>query len=326
MKHSNISIFIPHLGCKNCCSFCNQRVISGQINPTTPQDVKQILDNSIITPNTQIAFFGGSFTAIDKDYMIKLLDAAQPYNCPIRISTRPDAINQEILDILKQKNVTAIELGAQSMDDEVLRLNHRGHTVKDVENASRLIKQNGFELGLQMMVSLYGDTKEKTYQTAQKIAQLNPDTVRIYPTVILKGTALASLFEKGEYTPFAFEDAVDICANLLDFFISKGILVIKLGLHSSTDVEKDMVGGIYHPAFRELCEGSLYLKIAKHLLKDCSCKNIEVYVNQKGVSKMIGQKKQNIIQLENMGYTVKVKQDNTLKDFQIVVKEVSACT
>ena len=205
MKKGNISIFVPHLGCPCQCSFCNQKTITGQANQPTPQDVDKAVKTALKSKgfDYEIAFFGGSFTAIDREYMISLLKAANKYIKSnevkgIRISTRPDCIDEEILDLLKEYGVTSIELGAQSMDDEVLLANRRGHTAKDVENASELIKSYGFELGLQMMTGLYKDSEEKAIKTAEKIIALSPQTVRIYPTVVLKGTYLADLYLSGE--------------------------------------------------------------------------------------------------------------------------------
>lgn len=331
MKHKNISIFIPHVGCKNECSFCNQRIISGTIKPPSEQDVRGILQQAFLEitdkTTTEIAFFGGSFTAIDRDYMISLLQVANEFIgenkfTGIRISTRPDAISQEILDLLKQFHVTSIELGAQSMIDDVLLLNDRGHTAEDIRVASKLIKQNGFSLGLQMMVSLYGDTVEGTYQTANEIISLMPDTVRIYPTVILKGTKLASLYEQGKYQVMPLDTAVSVCADLLSMFTKHGIKVIKLGLHASNDVEKDMVGGIYHPAFRELCESEIYYKLVLLELKKKDIINAEIEVSEKCLSKMIGQKKKNIEKLNQKGYNVKVTPNCNLKEFEVICRDI----
>lgn len=267
MSHNNISIFVPHAGCPQQCSFCNQKTISGQQYAPTAKDVKKtcslamerIKDKS----NTEIAFFGGSFTAIDRKYMLELLTAAKEFLGEgkfkgIRISTRPDFINREILDILKSYGVTSIELGAQSMKNHVLEANNRGHTVEDVYNASSLIKEYGFELGLQMMVGLYKSSYYDETATMKRIIKIKPDTVRIYPVVILAGTRLAELYESGEYKPVSFEKITELCMNMLIEFEQNDIEVIKCGLHASDGVEGDMIGGFYHPAFRELCESLIY--------------------------------------------------------------------
>lgn len=336
MKHSNIAIFIPHLGCPNQCSFCNQNTITGHKKSPTPKEVNQEIEQAIIRlkgdySNTEIAFFGGSFTAINREYMLSLLKIAKEYVeryslKGVRISTRPDCIDDEILTILKEHNVTAIELGAQSMVDRILKMNYRGHTSKAVEEASYKIREYGFELGLQMMVGLYGEDKEDTFLTAQKIMELKPDTVRIYPTVILKDTYLEQVYLSGEYKVFSLEDSVDICARLLKDFTDKGIRVIKLGLHSSEDVEENMVGGIYHQAFRELCESKIYLQNALNVIKDKSLlkgDRCTIKVNSKAISKMVGQRRSNIEYIEKeMGLQVSVNQDNSLNEFEVLIEKM----
>ena len=216
---------------------------------------------------------------------------------------------------LKRYGVTAVELGAQSMDDRVLLLNERGHTAEDVRLASKRIGQFGFELGLQMMVGLYGDTPETVRQTARELISLHPDTVRIYPTVILEQTRLAQLLQAGKYQPLSLEEAVDLCAELLEWFLNEHIRVIKLGLHASEEVERYRLGGIYHPAFRELCESRIYYRkaceaIAK--LETNTVKQITLTVNNRAVSKMIGQKRQNLRMLEQQGLHVRVVGDKAL--------------
>ncbi len=330
MSHNNISIFVPHKGCPNDCSFCNQRAISGQIASATPKDVEDAVETAIkynVSPeNTEIAFFGGSFTAIEREEMISLLTAAKHFLDVykfkgIRVSTRPDCINEDILETLKNHGVTAIELGAQSMNGEVLRFNRRGHTADDVRNASKLIQEYGFELGLQMMTGLYKSDFEKDEQTALEIIKIKPDTVRIYPTVVLKNTHLAYLQEKGEYIAPDAEDSAPFCAKLLQMFESNGIKVIKLGLHSSETVESDMVGGAYHPAFRELCEGQIYLqKILEKLETKDKNKEYVIYVNKKVLSKAKGQQKRNEKALKNQGFHCIIKGKENLEEFDIEVE------
>ncbi len=329
MSHANISIFVPHRGCPNDCSFCNQRAISGQSVSATAMDVEKAvltaLEYNIDPKNTEIAFFGGSFTAIEREYMCSLLTAAKHFLdthkfAGIRVSTRPDAIDEKVLEILKNYGVTAIELGAQSMDDEVLIANRRGHTAEDVIKASKLIKSYGFELGLQMMTGLYKSDFQKDLQTAREIVKLQPDTVRIYPTVVLKNTHLGTLFEKGEYIAPTAEESVPLCAELLQMFENTGIKVIKLGLHSSETVEGDMLGGGYHPAFRELCEGHIYLKKILEILdeKDKSCTYV-IYVRNKDLSKAKGQQKRNEKALKNQGFSCIIKGKENLERYEIEV-------
>ena len=324
MRHANIALFVAHRGCPHQCSFCNQHIISGTVNSVTAQEITDAITNAKNSGcnNAQLAFFGGSFTAIERDYMVSLLKAAKPFVdngdiSGIRISTRPDAINEEVLQVLKFYGVEAIELGAQSMDDEVLALNERGHTAQDVVDASGLIKLHGFELGLQMMTGLFGDTDEKCIQTAKKLAQLKPDTMRIYPTVVLKNTKLERLYKSGEYKPQSVDDATGLCSKLLSFFDNEQIRVIRLGLHSGGGVEDGFVAGVYHPAFRELCESAIYLEKIKQQLLEMPKGKLVIFVNPSEVSKMIGQKKYNIKQLQKDGYECKVKQDKSLKKYEI---------
>ena len=330
MSHSNISIFVPHKGCPNDCSFCNQRAISGQMTSATPEDVEDAVEIAIkykVDPkNTEIAFFGGSFTAIEREDMLSLLTAAKHFLDiykfkGIRISTRPDCINKDILETLKNYGVTAIELGAQSMSDEILSANRRGHTAEDVRKASKLIKEYDFELGLQMMTGLYKSDFQKDEQTALEIIKLRPDTVRIYPTVVLKNTHLGYLQEKGEYIAPTAEESAPFCARLLQLFEKEGIKVIKLGLHSSETVESDMVGGAYHPAFRELCEGHIYLAKTLEKLSDKD-KNQQyvIYVNKKVLSKAKGQQKRNEKALKNQGFHCIIKGKENLEEFDIEVE------
>lgn len=309
VKKGNISIFIPHLGCPHKCSFCNQNVITGNEKQPTPQDVKNAVDTALKRKGYEyeIAFFGGSFTAIDRQYMIPLLEAAGEYVkngsvCGIRISTRPDAIDEEVLEILKSYGVTSIELGAQSMDDEVLKANLRGHTSADVENASRLIKEYGFELGLQMMTGLYLDTDEKAIQTAQRIIDLAPATVRIYPTAVLKGTYLARLLEDKVYKAQTVDDAANLCTKLVPMFENAGIKIIRLGLHSSEELKKNIVAGAFHDSFGEIVKSRFMLnRILKYPPDD-----YEIFVNSKSVSQLKGQQKRNIYFLMEAGYNIKV--------------------
>lgn len=338
MKHANISIFIPHAGCPNQCSFCNQKTISGSVNAPTPEEVTRILDKALLDgnepQNTEIAFFGGSFTAIERGYMISLLESAQPFLRNgafggIRISTRPDAIDTEILNILKKYGVTAIELGAQSTDDEVLSINKRGHTREDIIKSSHLIKDYNFSLGLQMMTGLYGDTPEKSLKTCEDIISLKPDTVRIYPTIVLENTTLGELLRAGVYKPQSLDEAAQLCAILLKRFYDNDIRVIRLGLHSGGNVEEGYIAGPYHPAFGEICESLIYRNILEDKLceystqntgGDCAtAKKIMVFVNEHEISKMIGQKGSNKAEFSKKGFDITVKGSKKLKKYEILI-------
>lgn len=324
MRHSNISIFVPHLGCPNACSFCNQHTISGEKTAPGTEEVRRLLGEAYNRikdkKNTEIAFFGGSFTAIDKDYMLSLLKTAFEFVgkngfSGIRISTRPDCIDSKILDTLKCYGVTSIEIGAQSMCDDVLSANNRGHTAKDVENASWLIREYGFELGLQMMTGLYKSDAGKDMLTAQKIILLKPDTVRIYPVCVLKNTHLARLYNEGEYELSPFDDMVNLCADLLLAFESAGIRVIKCGLHASNGVEDELVAGYYHPAFRDLCEGRIYRNAMDKDILGSQDKRFVFAVNDRCMSKARGQKNENIKYFEKRGISVSLVSDKTINKY-----------
>ena len=330
MKHANIAVFVPHNGCPNKCSFCNQRTISGTAKQPLPQEVasacEKAMQGGCEGAHVQLAFFGGSFTAIDRGYMVSLLEAAQPYiksgflNGGIRISTRPDFIDNEVLSLLKKYGVRAIELGAQSMDDTVLALNQRGHNAQAVEDAARLIKLNGFELGLQMMTGLYGSTADESFETARRFISLAPDTVRIYPTVVLPGTMLADLYASGEYKVPSLDESVELCSHLLEMFEQAGINVIRLGLHAQQDVCDGYLAGGYHPALRELCEGEIYFRKIKSALEGEPQGSYEITVSSGEISKAVGQKKKNTIRLSDLGYVCKVKGDEQYKTYECRVK------
>lgn len=256
--------------------------------------------------------------------MLSLLNATKNYIDKfygIRISTRADYIDEEILNLLKSYKVTSIELGAQSMDDTVLEYNHRGHTANQVIYASRLIKDKGFSLGLQMMTGLYMSDFEKDIYTANEFIKLKPDTVRIYPTVILDNTYLGELYKTNQYKTYTLEESVDLCAKLLLMFQENDISVIRLGLHYSDSLNSSMLYDNYHPAFKELCENKIFRDKIDILLKHNNfLKDIEVSINPKSKSKFIGQGKSNIKYLLNLGYNVKIKDNNLLNTYDIIIK------
>ena len=272
------------------------------------------------TSQTEIAFFGGSFTAIDRSYMISLLEAAKPYLngfYGIRISTRPDYIDGEVLSILKDYGVTAIELGAQSMDNSVLELNERGHTASDVEKACRLIRESNISLGLQMMTGLYGSTPGKDIYTAERFIALDPDTVRIYPTVVMKNTALAKLYLDKKFVPYTLGQSVDLCSRLILMFAKADINIIRLGLHYSDSLVKNSLGDNYHPAFKELCENKIFYDSFLSLAKNTGSFDLDVYINPKSLSKFLGQKKCNLNSFEEMGYRLNIIFDDRLGKYEI---------
>ena len=329
-KTANIAIFVPHMGCPHRCSFCDQQTISGETCPVTPEAVTETLTRAVAGlaagTRAEIAFFGGSFTAIPTGQMEALLQAAYPFLggsvTGIRCSTRPDAIDEQRLTLLKRYGVTTVELGAQSMEDSVLAANLRGHTARQVRQAAGAIKQAGLRLGLQMMTGLYTATPESDRQTARALAELEPQEVRIYPTAVLPGTALARWYRQGLYTPPSLEETVALCADLLDFFEARGIRVIKLGLHAG--MEPAPLAGPFHPAFRELCESHRYY--IKFLPLFGHKSRATVAVHPTCLSRAVGHKKENLARLQRLGFTLQVTADDAVPPGQIVEKETPSCS
>lgn len=323
-RHANLAFFVPHLGCPYQCVFCDQKSISGQQKAPDPSEVESTCERYLPEKGTgtEIAFFGGSFTAIDRGLMTSLLEAAHKFvhkgrASGIRVSTRPDYIDDEVLDILRQYSVTSIELGAQSMDDKVLRKNGRGHDSNSVVRASELIKEKDFSLGLQMMVGMYGseDPGKEAKYTAEHLAILEPDTVRIYPTIVVEGTALAELYRRGQYRPLDLDSAVNITASLIRFFRNEGINVIRTGLHYEESLIESMIAGPYHPAFGELCESMIFREKIEEALKGST--ETVVYCEPRLLSQVTGQKKSNIRYFADKGINVRVIPDKDVKGISI---------
>ena len=306
-KRRIIPVFVPHLGCPNDCVFCNQRRISGAIEPANAETVKAAIEAAGVSEGDcsawELAFYGGSFTAIERNIRLELLKASESFTARggvLRLSTRPDCITAEILDELRNASVKTIELGCQSMDDDVLMKSGRGHTEEDTVKAVEIIKSYGFELILQMMTGLPGDTLEKSLQTAQKIAKLKPNGVRIYPTVIIRDTPLCDMWRSGKYNEHSVEEASIWCSEIISVFNDAEIPVIRLGLNPTDDLSGgDALAGAYHPAFGELVYSKLFLKKSRALLNSVQEANkVCLGVNPGSISKMTGQKKSNIISLK----------------------------
>ncbi|WP_018250067.1 elongator complex protein 3 [Orenia marismortui] len=300
-----IPIFVPHLGCPHDCVFCNQREITGVRTRLSQDEVIHKIDSYLSTiPKTakkiEVAFYGGSFTGVDPKYQIELLSVAKERLVQgringIRLSTRPDYINNQILLRLKKYGVTAIELGAQSLKDEVLKASTRGHSRSDVIKAVNLIRKYDFKLGLQIMPGLPASNLESDIATAKEIINLNPDFVRIYPTLVIKGTELAELYKAKKYTPLSLEDAVEISSLLLQYFKEAGIKVIRIGLQPSEGVNNEqVVAGPFHSSFRQLVESRLLLKKIEEKIKVDKINRLVLVVNSKDMSNIRGQKNSNI--------------------------------
>ena len=305
MSKANIPVFVSHKGCPNDCIFCNQKRITGKSGSVTAEDVENIVTEwlSYIKGEAEIAFFGGSFTGIDINHQRELLGAAKKFVdgekiTGIRLSTRPDYINEEIIEHLLSFGVTTVELGAQSTDDEVLKESRRGHTAKDIEKASRLIKESGMKLGLQMMTHLPLSDDEKDIKTCLDFIKMAPSEVRIYPTLVLKDTCLCDMYEKGEYVPQSLDDAVELTAVLAEKFEQAGIKVIRTGLQPSDSLTEGYVAGPFHPAFGEMTQSRvIYNRIVAYIDK-FKPDQLSVKCEEKYKSKLFGNRRSNIRRIE----------------------------
>lgn len=340
-KHYIIPIFVPHLGCPHDCIFCNQRKIASSITDITEVDVENTIERylSYFKEDSfiEIAFYGGSFTAIDIDIQEKLLKIALQYKenkevDEIRLSTRPDSINKNILEHLKRYKVDTIELGVQSLYDDVLEKSGRGHTSEDVYRAVELIKKYDFKLGLQMMVGLPGDTIKRSIETAKMFIKIKPQCVRIYPTLVIRDTYLEKRTIEGNYSPLSLVRAVEICSYLLmDFYINK-INVIRVGLQPTENIQlgKDVLDGPFHPAFKQLVDSNIYRLALNEFIdkQDLETKGkiMVIYANSKNISNLAGQKSSNINFLKTKYALNKVKlYTKEIDENDIIIKIEDYC-
>ncbi|OEF98564.1 elongator complex protein 3 [Desulfuribacillus alkaliarsenatis] len=286
MQKKIISIFVSHLGCPHDCAYCNQEKITGHKKALfrSMVDIKTDIENQLATINcnqnhVEIAFYGGSFTGLPIEYQIQLLELAKSYVkanklLGIRFSTRPDYVTPDIINYLKAYPISAIELGVQSLDDNVLKLSKRGHTSQHVYDAVEAIKNTGFKLGIQIMTGLPGDSMQSVLDTAERVITLKPDFVRIYPTLVLAGTDLADWYKQGQYTPWTVEETINNIAKILPLFFEADIPIIRLGLQENQDLQKigTIIAGPHRPNIRQLIESQYYLsclyKIGDDLFKD----------------------------------------------------------
>ena len=331
-KQYIIPIFVPHLGCPNDCIFCNQKSISGQKKNITKEETKKIIDGYLSSikeeeAQVEIAFYGGSFTAIEEKLQEELLETASEYIKEgkvesIRVSTRPDCINKEILKRLKKYKVKTIELGVQSANDYILKRANRGHTFADVKKASRMIRWNGFKLGHQMMVGLPESTRIDEMNTAKALIKLKPKMIRIYPVLVIKNTQLEKDYQEGKYDALPLVQAVEICKELVRMFANKNIEIIRVGLQNTDEIAEpgsktsEVVAGPYHPAFRQLVESAMWYDAIVSKIKklNVKVKEVEVTVNPMDANNVIGHKKENILKLkETYDVDLILKQDEEIK-------------
>lgn len=302
-KHAIIPIFIPHRGCPHDCVFCNQRKITARTEYVTPDDARRIIDTWLTTlrpaapeggldlaekGTVEVAFYGGSFTGLEIEEQSEFLEAAYEYKKrglvdKIHLSTRPDYIDREILDNLRRWSVDTIELGVQSMDDEVLRMSNRGHSSADVYRACELIKEYGFELGIQLMIGLPGDTRETCIDAARRTASIGPSLARLYPTIVLDDTELYEMYRRGEYEPLSREEAIYRTKEMYRILDEAGITIMRVGLKSTEIIGEGgaINGGTYHPAFRQLVEGEIAKERIEPLLMEIIDKAADTGQSQK---------------------------------------------
>ncbi|MFT8314745.1 MAG: radical SAM protein [Clostridium sp.] len=302
-RHYIIPIFVPHEGCPHNCVFCNQNSITGNTNLVDDKFVTETVEeylktidrkNSII----EISFFGGTFTAIDMKKQRELLSVARDYKDKgkvdfIRLSTRPDYIDESILDNLKYYDVDIIELGVQSMDNKVLKLAGRGHTAEDVYDASKLIRAYGFTLGHQIMPGLPGDDFKKDIYTAEEVMKLKPDICRIYPALVIKDTPMEKMYLDKIYEPYTLDKAIEICEIIYGMFKINNINVIRIGLQPTDEINlgRKLVAGPFHPAFRELVQGSIYSDMISSIIPKDYKGEIFIEINNRDISKLYANKK-----------------------------------
>ena len=328
-RHYIIPIFVPMEGCPHQCVFCNQDRITGFKDRITADKVRNIADEYLSTMDREnstieISFFGGTFTAIREEKQRELLSVAKEYKekgliDKIRMSTRPDAIDDYILSYLKEYKADIIELGVQSLDDDILVSAGRGHSVQDVINASKLIKEYGFTLGHQIMPGLPNDNFELDIETAKKSIEMKPDIVRIYPALLIKDTPMERMYNRGEYTPYTLEQAVEISKKLYMLYEENNIKVIRVGLQPTDTIREggDVITGPFHPAFRELVEGSIFADKIREKLQE-SKKGV-VKINSKDVSKLYANKKFYYNKLLNDGYNITVEICDDIKGRELII-------
>lgn len=325
MKHYNIPIFISHFGCPNACVFCNQKKINGRETDVTMEDLKETIETYLETlpknSKKEVAFFGGTFTGISFDLQRQYLETVHKYIKKglidgIRLSTRPDCINKEIVEQLKKYGVTSVELGVQSLDEKVLKATARYYPVEIVAEACSLLKKYDIELGIQLMIGLPESTFESDLLTAERALEMKPDVARIYPTLVIKGTKMEEMFKNGEYKALSIEEAVERTRKIYSLLESRGVNVIRVGLQPSEDLREEgvVLGGPFHPAFRELVETEIYYNFFSSIAE--REKRLDIRANEKNISKLVGIKKANRARLKEY-FNIKID-DSVGKDKVIV--------
>lgn len=331
MKKITIPFFISHQGCPHTCSFCDQKTISGgdRALPNSSEILQKISDWRIYSNDRplEVAFFGGTFTALPIEVQEQLLQPLQKprqagiVSC-IRISTRPDYISPEIVTRLKQWGVTTIEIGVQSMDNQVLQSAARGHLAVDSLNAITVIKEQGLVIGAQLMPGLLGDTLLKCRKSLQQVVQVGVDFLRIYPVVVLEKTELALQYQNGIYKPLSLKEGVEWCKVLLhDAMISK-TPVIRIGLQADEGLnKKTILAGCWHPALGQLVRSALYADLIEKMLLQTGGNSIfSLQCHSSRISDCIGQNREHLHRFKSR--ISDVAENNSLLKDEIVIKNI----
>lgn len=338
-SHYIIPIFVPHEGCTHNCIFCNQSTITGSTNKVDSKFVQNTVESYLNTipknhSTIELSFFGGTFTAIPIEKQNELLKVALEYKKQnkihfIRLSTRPNYIDENILKNLKNFQVDIIELGVQSLDSEVLKKSGRGHSEEDVIKASKLIQQFDFTLGHQIMLGLPEDTFNKDMETTEKIIKLKPSMVRIYPALVIKNTPMEKMYINNLYNPYSLDQALEISKNIYGRFTAEGIKVIRMGLQATEEINegREIISGPFHPAFGEIVEGSILNDMIRFMLPLNYSNTIEIKINNRDLSKLYCRSKKYFEDMKKHinALDIKVIQDTTLNRGEIQLKGTTFC-
>jgi len=331
-----IPIFLPHAGCPHQCVFCNQTTITGVKQDIVSSETVDLLIDEFLEykrPHrrpVQVAFFGGNFLGLKKDAIRRLLGHTMRFVKngrvdSIRFSTRPDTIDREHLEIISDYPVSTVEIGVQSMEDRVLTLANRGHTAADTVTAVMRLKERGYTIGLQTMVGLPGDDEAGSFDTAQRIAELVPDFVRIYPTIVLEKSRLGRWYTQGKYNPWPLTRCVAHVKDLYLYYKKKAIPVIRMGLQASEDLEEGatILSGPYHPAFGHMVHSEIFMDMAAEVMENRSAlaDTVTIKVHPRSISKMRGLKNKNVDALQKRFHiqSLKIVPDTSLPEDRLTV-------
>jgi histone acetyltransferase (RNA polymerase elongator complex component) len=337
--HFIIPVFIPHQGCPHRCVFCQQKTITNHAESTcTADDIRNLIEQAVQSKHfanqklREIAFYGGTFTSLPAVSMNKMLDVVKPFLeegiiQSIRVSTRPDALDEDKLDILESYGVATVELGIQSMDDEVLLLSNRGHTSRETVDAFRVLRSRGFNVGAQLMPGLPGDSQELFLETIDKVIALKPDMARLYPTLVIRGTKLAQRYNQGNYTPMELDDTVNLCKEACIRLENAGIPVIRIGLMSSPSLLRrgEILAGPWHPSLGFLVRSAIHLaKVKPYLPTMEEPRDIVLHAPKKEIPLITGHKKSGIRQIESMtgGVIKEIISDDSIPSGQVAFEIV----